>query len=186
MHAANKYLSAGLHKNEVFYFEIVGTDTETGSPIMSQNTDCLKDRSIKDRFGSVMNYSYGCENGQCDIYVYRITQVNEDGVVVERSWPQVKQRCKELSIKHVPELTSPLVLNGTNREVVPHIVFNLTEDGTDPLPSTLDKRHIREGVVVRWESEHGTGFLKNKGHAFGILEGYIKDSDDYVDMEEAS
>jgi hypothetical protein len=56
----------------------------------------------------------------------------------------------------------------------------------DPLPSSLDKRHIREGVIVRWESEHGTGFLKNKGHAFKVLEGIVKDSDGYVDMEESS
>lgn len=170
------------HKSEIIYGEVCGY-TETGAAIMSQNT---KDKALVEQYGQKMDYSYGCCVGQCEFFVYRITQVNEDGIVVERSWPQVKHRCRELGIKHVPELTSPMILSGTNREIVPHIVSNLTEDGTDPLPSTLDKRHIREGVIVRWESEHGTGFLKNKGYAFKVLEGIVKDSDSYVDMEEAS
>lgn len=171
-----------LHKGEILYGEIVGY-TENGAAIMSQNT---KDKTLTELYGQKMDYSYGCCAGQCEFFVYRITQVNEDGIVVERSWPQVKQRCRELGIKHVPELAAPMVVSAVNREVVPHIVFNITENSTEPLPSTLDKRHIREGVVVRWESERGTGFLKNKGFAFKVLEGIVKDDETIVDMEEAS
>jgi hypothetical protein len=51
----------------------------------------------------------------------------------------------------------------------------------------LDGDTLREGVVIRWEDKEGNvGFLKNKSKAFGILEGYIKDSIDYVDAEESA
>lgn len=58
--------------------------------------------------------------------------------------------------------------------------------GSEALPSTVDARHPIEGVVVRVESEHGTQWLKHKSVAFGILEGYLKDRDEYIDTEEAS
>jgi hypothetical protein len=56
---------------------------------------------------------------------------------------------------------------------------------TEDLSSTLDSRHIREGVVIRVEAPDGTtDWYKNKSFTFGVLEGYLKDSDDYVDAEE--
>jgi hypothetical protein len=44
-------------------------------------------------------------------------------------------------------------------------------------PSTIDKRHITEGVVLRFVTD-STEFkvLKHKSFWFGVLEGYIKDS----------
>lgn len=103
---------------------------------------------------------------------------------MDLSWPQVKKRAKELGLECVPELPCPV---NPSPEVLVETVKAHTEwpDGT-PRPSVLDHRHIREGVVVRYESEHGIGWLKNKAFAFGVLEGYLKESDEYVDAEEVA
>lgn len=180
-------------KGECIYGEIVGY-TESGAPIMAtQPTAGLKDKKISEQYGDKMEYSYGCLPGTCQTYVYRITQVNEDGFVTELPWPQVKKRCKELGLKHVPEIASSIILdNGdfdgaVSLRGLSNITVNSSEnpDGS-PLPSLLDARHIREGVVVRAESEHGTVWLKEKGFVFKCLEGICKESDDFVDTEEAA
>lgn len=175
-----------LHKGEVLYFELVGYTT-TGTPIMSpQNTSNLK-KELKG-YANPMVYSYGNESPNCDLYVYRITRADPDGNVTELSWPQVKRRCGELGLKVVPDLVhSPILYvpnkyGITNKEVLGKWVDDLTEGS-----STLDTRHIREGVVIRVEAPDGTtDWYKNKSFTFGVLEGYLKDSDDYVDLEESS
>lgn len=174
-----------LHKGEVVYGEIVGFD-DAGKPIMAtQNATAMKD--VKKRFGDRITYTYGCEQGECHFYAYRITQVNEDGVAVELSWFQVKRRCRELGIDHVPELGQYDLRFDTHRELLAKEVSSLTDrDDGFPLPSTICEDHIREGVVIRYESEHGTGWLKNKSFTFGVLEGYLKDSDAFVDTEESA
>lgn len=172
-----------LHKGEIVYGEIVGY-TEGNAPIMApQSTAGLKDKTINARFGSVIEYTYSCHPGQCKTFVYRITQSDEDGHVVELSWPQVKRRCRDLGLAVVPELCSPII--GVDGLAAIVDAFTETADN-QPHESSLDNRHIREGVVVRWESEHGTGWLKNKAFAFGVMEGYLKDSADYVDAEESA
>lgn len=171
-------------KGEILYGEIVGY-TESGATIMAtQPTSGLKDKAISNRYGENMEYSYGCLPGTCQTYVYRITQVNEDGFVTELPWPQVKKRCKELGLKHVPELVDPFLFQ--SKEGLIAVVSLKTEGPNVPWPSVLDDRHIREGVVVRAESEHGTMWLKEKSFVFKCLEGICKESDDFVDTEEAA
>jgi hypothetical protein len=180
-------LVGNMHKGEVFYFELVGYTT-TGAPIMStQSTTDLKDKLITKLYGDKMLYKYGCPEGTCELYVYRITRNDPDGVVTELSWPQVKQRCRELGIKHVPELFGPEIhftgLFGNSKEVKLQQVVEGRMEG----PSTLDSTHIREGVVLRVEMPNGeTDWFKAKSFTFGILEGYLKDEEDYVDMEESA
>jgi len=166
-----------LHKGEVLYFELVGYTT-TGTPIMSpQNTSNLK-KELKG-YANPMVYSYGTESPNCDLYVYRITRADPDGNITELSWPQVKRRCGELGIKHVPDIARALYTG--KKDKLQDKVSEFTED----LSSTLDSRHIREGVVIRVEAPDGTtDWYKNKSFTFGVLEGYLKDSDDYVDAEE--
>ena len=60
------------------------------------------------------------------------------------------------------------------------------ETGSEALPSWTDPSHIREGVVIRIESEEGITWLKEKSWVFGVLEGYLKDKEDYVDTEESA
>ena len=168
-----------LHKGEVLYFELVGYTT-TGATIMAdQDTTKLKDKEISKRYGKLMRYSYGCEPGQTRMFIYRITRVNEDGVAIDLSWPQVKQRAAELGLEVVPELSPPVVMGEL---LQPDLYVEQLTEGV----SILDSSHIREGVVVRIESSNGTEFVKNKSFVFGLLEGYLKEADDYVDLEEAS
>jgi hypothetical protein len=176
-----------LHKGEVIYGEIVGY-SHGDTPIMAtQSTTTLKDKSIKSQFGDTVTYSYGCLPGQHKMYLYRITQVNEDGVSIELSWKQVVKRAKELGLETVPHLKTWHYHNAHDQDALASCVAYLTEaENGSPLPSTVDPSVIREGVVVRYESEHGTGWLKNKSFTFGVLEGYLKESDSYVDAEEAA
>lgn len=175
-----------LKKGEVLYGELVGY-TRSGAPIMApQSTAALKDKSITQKYGPEMVYRYGCIPGQCKMYIYRITQVNEDGQAVELSWPQVVARCKELGLETVP-VFDYWVYDG-DLEALEQLVDRLTngESGSEALPSRLDPSHIQEGIVLRVESEYGTDWLKNKSFVFGVLEGYLKEKDDYVDVEEAA
>jgi RNA ligase (TIGR02306 family) len=165
---ATRSLVGQLHKDEIIYGEVVGY-VDVARPIMAQqSTKELPE--VRERFGDLVTYSYGCEPGQCKFYVYRIVRGG-----VELSWPQVKGRCHELGIDHVPELGVYIADDGEARFT-----------GHEWYHSTLDNRHPFEGVVYRIENEHGTTFLKDKTFTFGVLEGYLKTSDDYVDLEEVS
>jgi hypothetical protein len=205
-HHAVEPLRGRLFKGEVLYFELVGrTDSVGGSSpgwIMSPGDNTkLKDKEIERLYGKEMCWTYGTNiselaNDYCRLYVYRITRVTDDGHAIDLTWPQVKARCRQLGVRHVPELTAcPFVLSVTESMMVgdglghvrsiddlKSVVAKLTEG-----PSTIDSSHIREGVVVRIDSPDGqTRFLKSKSFTFGLLEGYIKEREDAVDMEEIS
>lgn len=169
-----------LKKGEVLYYEIVGwSGPET--PIMKPcDTSCFKDKQLEKRYGKIMPFSYGCEKGELDIFVYRISMVDPDGGAIDLGWNQVKQRCAELGVKHVPEVCNSFVYDGDEAKLR-ELVESLTE-GTD----TTDARHIREGVVIRAERYPQPLALKNKSFLFRVSEGHEKMSDDYVDAEEAA
>lgn len=176
-----------LYEGEILYFELVGsfftnaswTEAPNVKDIMGRQP--IKDKELEKQYGKEMRYTYGQEEGTTGLYVYRITRTSPEGVVTELSWNQVKQRCNELGVAHVPELIIAVNQFCECTVDLERTVETLTEG-----PSTLDSNHIREGVVVRVESENGTYWYKNKSFTFGVLEGYIKDNDDYIDTEEAS
>lgn len=170
-------LYGNLHKGEVIYFELTGYTT-TGQLIMGEvDTSSLKE--IKKQYGPKMIYKYGQPVGTTGLWVYRITRVNEEGVVTELSWPETRKRAKELDLNVVPDMHEPIIYDG-NAEKLTALVDSLLE-GPDP----VDSSHIREGVVIRAEHET-TNFYKTKSFSFKVLEGIVKSDDDYVDMEEVS
>lgn len=179
--ASVKNLEGNLRKGEMIYYEIVGY-TDGGGFIMGEQ-DTSVSKEIKKAYGPKMSYTYGCIPGQCKIYVYRITQVNEDGHAVELSWNQVKKRCGELGISYVPEISDPIYYQyHVKLEDIKDIVEDLMVGS-----SVLDETHIREGVVLRCEQPNGeVEFYKSKSFEFGLLEGYIKEKDDHIDLEEVS
>lgn len=195
-------LRDNLHEGETVYYEIVGYTT-TGQDIMNPvDTSVVGDKDFTKAFGKRMVYKYGCVPTQCDMYVYRITMTNNQGDTIDLPWEQVKRRCNELCVKYVPEfkfyLTSAkvdefnLTVDDDSNTVKPYIydgdadlLTSILDEFVDG-PSTIDSTHIREGVGIRVEDCNGVHFLKYKSHAFGMLEGYIKEKDDYVDMEEVS
>ncbi len=80
---ATKLFENKLHKGENIYAEIVGWDGE-----------------VQIQPG----YTYGFPQGEFKVFVYRISRTNPDGVMQDLTWPQLKERCSELGVSHVPEI----------------------------------------------------------------------------------
>ena len=173
-------LKPTIGKNYIFYYEIVGY-VENGKPIMNPvNITKVKDENLK-RFPNPMIYKYGCLQGECDFYIYRITTINPDGVQEELSWNRIKRLCKESGIKHVPEIDS-FIYDGNIESFSKYIEY-LTEH--KPIEDPIDNSHIREGICIRVDSPDGrTKIYKNKLFLFRLLESIVKDSG-VADIEEA-
>lgn len=203
----SKTFEGKLHKGETVYYEIVGF-TDTGAPIMgdAQNKK-MHDKEFLKQYGEVTTFSYGCspkghpavcatdfhgvklkefeEVPQSDIYVYRMTMTNEDGVVVEYTPDYMRYRCEQMGVKTVPVFTKMLLadMNDDNWNYG-EAVMKIAEkyyDGPDP----VGKTHVREGVVVRIVNRPKFCAYKHKNFAFKVLEGIIKEDATAPDMEEA-
>jgi hypothetical protein len=181
-HAA-KLLKGKLKPDEVVYGELVGY-TSDGKPLFFQNIGGHRELAdLAKQIGSTkMDYHYGCKPGQCAFYVYRITQNG-----VDLTWEQLQQRAKELEVNTVP-LLAKIVYYGNKKEQIDETIEVLSE-GIDP----IGKTHLREGVCIRTSRlitvgkevvEHKPKIYKQKGYWFRLLEGIIKDKEDYVDLEE--
>jgi hypothetical protein len=176
INAHNKIKNAGLFEGETIFYELVGYDDE-GGYIMPPHG--IEDKKLKKKYGDRMCYTYGCLPKETKILVYRITRTTPDGHVTELPWFQMVDRCQKLGLQHVPLLYGPFIYDG-NQEALRSLCERHSQGS-----STLDKGHIREGVVVRVESPSGgTTAYKWKSYWFAELEGLVKNSDLYVDPEE--
>ena len=165
----------GLQKGEIIYYEIVGF-TNNGAYIMAGQG--IKDKKLQKRYGDTMRYTYGCDSPHSDVFVYRISHVNEDGYEVDLPWVSVEARCQALGLKTVPLLANPFIYDGDQKELVK--TLHLLSDG----PSTIDEDHIREGVVIKVEHKDMYIGLKFKGDTFCELESIQKNSDCFIDPED--
>ena len=104
-----KAFEGKLYKGETVYYEIVGFQNN-GIPIMA---DCdnkkTKDKDFIKKYGETTIFSYGCEVGKSDMYVYRMTMTNEDGDVVEYTPDFMRYRCEQMGVKTVPVLWSGII-----------------------------------------------------------------------------
>jgi len=140
----------------------------------------LEDKKLIKQYGKNMRFTYGCKEGQCDIYVYRIAHVNEDGCEIDLNRCQVETRCEQLGLKVVPLLVEPFLYDG-DKEKLGQLLHKIS-DG----PSTIDNTHIREGVVVKVEHKDMCIGLKYKGDSFCELESIRKNDPLFVDIEDVS
>ena len=171
----HNFFKGKLHKGEEIFYEVVGY-TQEGQLIMPEcDNKKTKDKEFIKTYGEKTRFTYGCENGQSDIYVYRMTMTNEDGQTVEYPWHLVKIRCEQMGVKYCPELES--FTYTTTEDLLERVGRH--EDGADP----IGKTHIREGVIVRVENKEKFTAFKQKCFNFKVLEGIIK-SEDILDMEE--
>lgn len=163
---------------EVFY-EIVGYVNES-TPIMgSVSNKSVKEKEFTKKFGDTTIFSYGCEPGENEMYVYRMTMTTADGTVVEVPWETVEIWCDKLSVKHVPDLEK--------------FIFTTEEDLRERVNKYLDgmpadeigRTHVAEGVVVRIDNRESFTAFKDKVFEFKVIEGIMKDTSDVPDMEEA-
>jgi len=161
---------------EVFY-EIVGY-TDDGGTIMGKcSNKKLNDKDFVKQYGKETVFSYGCEAGQNDVYVYRMTMTNEDGVTFEIPHEQVELLCEKMGVKCVPRFEKFIFTTWENlMERVEQFC-----DGVDP----IGKSHIREGIVVRIDNRERFAAYKHKNFSFKVLEGIIKETSEAPDMEEA-
>lgn len=208
-----KKFEGKLHKGEVVYYEIVGFVNESTPIMASVKNSKIKDKEFTKQYGEETVFSYGCDpNGgwewregiapndwpiapKCEVYVYRMTMVNEDGDVVEMSPDQVRYRCEQMDVKTVPVFERFIIPekqviyddgNFAETESVnpgEYVLRKVEEyfDGPDP----IGKTHIREGVVARIVNRPNIAVYKHKNFSFKVLEGIIKDEAAEPDMEEA-
>ena len=220
-----KKFEGKLRKGEVVYYEIVGFVNENTPIMASVRNSKIKDKEFSKQYGEETVFSYGCDpNGnweptveinsfdgenlqkntvapKCEVYVYRMTQINDDGDVVELSPDQVRYRCEQMGIKTVPVFERFIIPRfdnvvqldeqgyyvgeDTSHEINPgeYVLRKVEEyfDGPDP----IGKTHIREGVVARIVNRPNIAVYKHKNFQFKVLEGIIKDEAIEPDMEEA-
>jgi len=170
----NKFIDK-LHKGETVYYEIVGYHSED-SPIMGRvDNKKTQDKDFIKKYGKTTTYSYGCEDGKSDIYIYRMTFTNEDGYTVDYPWDMVKTRAEQMGMKFTPELDR-FIYKDTD-DLLERVKKHC--DGVDP----IGRNHIREGVVVRIEGKERFKAYKHKNFFFKVLEGIIKDAG-VLDIEE--
>lgn len=182
-HVADR-IQSYIPDHMIAYMEVVGWHPAKDAngkkifrPIM--NSVCTKklEKEKRKMYGDTMTFSYGCKEGEFDIYVYRLAYVLPNGKVVDLTWDEVKYHCDKWKIKHVPEMDR-FIYDGNEQRLMDYIE-SLVEG-----PDLIDPTHIREGVCVRVDSSRWSCF-KHKSWTFKYLEGIIKDNDE-PDMEEMS
>jgi len=175
-------LEGFLRKGEVLYYEILRYDSHN-QPIMNvQNTSSLKDKVFEKEYGKTITYNYGCGEGSNpmrDIYVYRITQEDVNGVNRELTHFEMVARCKDLGLKTVPVVE--INYSEDQTEFVNYFLAKYLNNGKSILGN-----HLEEGYCFRFENQNGMTIYKAKNPYFLILEGVLKESNDYVDAEESS
>lgn len=161
---------------EVFY-EVIGYygsgDADTIMPIADNKK--INDKDFVKKYGSRTIFSYGCEPGQSEMYVYRIT--SENGA---KEWTpdEITEWCKKAGVKRVPIVED---FEFTTVEDLQNRINKYFEDLTDPIGLT----HIKEGVVIRIVNRRTFTAYKSKTYEFKVLEGIIKEQANAPDMEEA-
>lgn len=208
-----KKFEGKLHKGEVAYYEIVGF-VNADTPIMaSVKNSKISDKAFTKQYGEETVFSYGCNRTggyfiddqdssgdilpRCEVYVYRMTMVNEDGDVVEYSPEQMRCRCEQMGVNYVPVFEKFIIPENPGEVLTDksgdtdygvcsagEYVLRKVEqyyDGPDP----IGKTHIREGVVARIVNRPSIAVYKHKNFNFKCLEGICKDIADAPDMEEA-
>ena len=122
---------------------------------------------------------------RCEVYVYRMTMVNEDGDVVEMSPDQMRIRCEQMGVKYVPVFERFIIPENPGEVLTDkagetdygvcsagEFVLRKVEqyfDGPDP----IGKTHVREGVVVRIVNRPDIAVYKHKNHTFKMLSGIV-------------
>jgi len=160
-----------IPENFVLYGELIGWTPE-GGPIQK-------------------NYTYLVPDRTADLYIYRVAMINAQGLLVDLAWEQVKEFCRDRSLKVVPELW-----RGKHKDFK---VYNFV-DGVDEkgkVKKTLHRYHeegypgavplskdspVDEGVCIRVDGI-APYVLKAKSTRFAEHESSLK-TEDVVDIEE--
>lgn len=166
-----------LSKNMEIFYEVVGWLGEGMAPIMGEvDTTCLKDKVFSRTYGEKMIFSYGCEEGKYDFYIYRICLMDDDGnIEVEYTTDQIKLWCELNGFKMVPILYRGYLTQNSEQEI-----YKLAQKYCDG-ESTLG-HHWREGCVIRRENNAAKfDVYKHKNDSYKIMKNLATNNLNNVD-----
>ncbi len=173
----HKALEPFVEDKMEIYGEIVGyygpSESDTIMPI-ADNTK-MNDKEFVKKYGKRTVFSYGCQPGENQLYIYRITS---QGGLYEFTPDEIVAWCDKNGFKHVPYINTFVF---TTVEDLQNRVNTYFEDLTDPIGLC----HIKEGVVLRILNRPTWRAYKSKTYEFRVLEGLIKETSNEPDMEEA-
>lgn len=158
-----------LNKGEGVYCEIIGK-TFDGSFIQG-------------------GYSYGLEAPK--VYIYRITNINPEGIEIDLSYQQMKQRALQLGVEVCPEffygklgefINNYKDMLGEN-DSIETALNKIFYDKELEKPSILDNSVVEEGFCVRIDNYPSCDIFKIKSRAFLLHEGHQLDTQS-VNLEE--
>lgn len=169
---AKRNLEGKLNKGESIYYELVGK-TYTGEEIQG-------------------GYSYGFNEPKC--YIYRIANINPEGIEIDLNWDQMEKRAIQLGLEVVPVLFKgtfgdfidiydpgrSIAVNQGIEQSIDHIFYKKLLEKSSILDSTV----VEEGFCIRIDSSYPKAeTFKIKSKKF--LEHETKALDkEVVDMEE--
>lgn len=169
-----------LYPGEEVFGEIAGF-ISPNNPIMGRGDNKkTKDKNFIKMYGATTTFSYGCdeEKGENRFFIYRMTYTSPEGMIIEYPWDYVKLRAEQMGFEVVPELE--------------RFIYTTQEDFMNrinqymDIPSTIDQRHIIEGVVIRvLNAPNSFKVAKNKSFNFKVLESIIKVDSKEPDIEES-
>lgn len=117
--------------NVIVYGELVGWTTE-GTPIQKGHT-------------------YRVEQGEAELYVYRVALITSAGDLWDLSWDQVRVFCGEHGLKHVPELWRGFK-SDFDASFFSEKHFAAEGEWVDrPVPLSADGTGADEGIAIRVE-----------------------------------
>lgn len=164
-----EYFDGKLNQGEAVYCEIIGK-TYTGETIQH-------------------GYSYGFEKPK--VYIYRISNINSQGIEIDLSYQQMKERSIQLGIDTCPEYFygtlenfllkfGAIVQDSNNLESHISNIFytNLLEH-----PSILDSLVIEEGFCIRKDTYGKPEIFKVKSKKFLAFESGNLDKE-VIDVEQ--
>jgi hypothetical protein len=162
-----QYFNNQLNKGEAVYCEIIGK-TYSGEAIQG-------------------GYAYGLDKP--DVYIYRISNINPQGIEIDLTYEQMKIRCGQIGVKYCPELffgrvgdfvTDYKIGDELDIETQLNDIFykKLLEQ-----PSILDPSVVEEGFCIRIEGYPRPQIFKIKSKKFLLHEGVLLDKE-VVDIEE--
>lgn len=151
-----------LNKGEAIYCEIIG----------------------KTYSGEDIQYGYNYRFDKPKVYIYRISNINSQGIEIDLSYHQMKERAKQLGIETCPELfygTLTEFINtniGVNDphsldEILNEIFYNKLLEKV----SVLDKSVIEEGFCLRIDKLGKPDIYKIKSKLFLLHEGKALDKE---------
>lgn len=150
------------------------------------------------------NYTYNQPQGQCELYVYRVAHVNQQGFLSDLPWDGVKEFCTARGLKWVPELVRlPMDVDPESGDEPTYWIDDLWDriadtryaDGmanawddwpgwNEPPLAVSSHKTVDEGICLRQEGLVPT-ILKLKSPAFLEHETKLLDSGD-ADVESAA